>query len=212
VSCCALEDGERARELVAQHIAFYIGGMGTFYRDNLARQGYDEFAHDIHDAWQRGERDYATDRVRAELRDQMGAAGTPDEARTQLQRFESIDGVDAIYISFPRGSRTGRDTRDHDRDGAVVYRSRSSGAVDCVFPLSVGVPSRSALIASNRSLSYQNSYVNAGIYIFQYCSMHPWHTQPRLFPRRFLRDRRRDGTHPPEPRGVRRAGSETDSR
>ncbi|WP_226008168.1 TIGR04024 family LLM class F420-dependent oxidoreductase [Natrinema salinisoli] len=104
VSCCALEDGERARELVAQHIAFYIGGMGTFYRDNLARQGYDELAHDIHDAWQRGERDYATDRVRAELRDQMGAAGTPDEARTQLERFEAIDGVDAIYVSFPRGA------------------------------------------------------------------------------------------------------------
>ncbi|MDF9747803.1 TIGR04024 family LLM class F420-dependent oxidoreductase [Natrinema salsiterrestre] len=104
VSCCALEDGERARELVAQHIAFYIGGMGTFYRDNLARQGYDELAHEIHDAWQRGERDYATDRVRAELRDQMGAAGTPDEACMQLERFESIDGVDAIYISFPRGA------------------------------------------------------------------------------------------------------------
>ncbi|WP_222912856.1 TIGR04024 family LLM class F420-dependent oxidoreductase [Natrinema sp. SYSU A 869] len=104
VSCCALADGERARELVAQHIAFYLGGMGTFYRDNLARQGYDELAHEIHDAWQRGERDRATDRVRAELRDQMGAAGTPAEARTQLEQFESIDGVDAIYISFPRGA------------------------------------------------------------------------------------------------------------
>ncbi|MDS0476996.1 TIGR04024 family LLM class F420-dependent oxidoreductase [Natrinema sp. 1APR25-10V2] len=104
VSCCALEDGERARELVAQHIAFYLGGMGTFYRDNLARQGREELAHEIYDAWQRGDREHATELVQSELRDQMGAAGTPEEAREQLERFEDIDGVDAIYISFPRGA------------------------------------------------------------------------------------------------------------
>jgi coenzyme F420-dependent oxidoreductase len=104
VNCCALDDGERARELVAQHIAFYFGGMGTYYRDNLARQGHEDLAHEIYDAWQDGERKHAIDRVRSELRDQMGAAGTPEEARAQLRQFEAIDGVDAIYISFPRGA------------------------------------------------------------------------------------------------------------
>ena len=104
VSCCALEDGERARELVAQHVAFYIGGMGTFYRDNLARQGYEDVAHEIYDAWQDGHRDRATALVRDELRDQMGAAGTPEAAREQLSQFTDLDGVDAINISFPRGA------------------------------------------------------------------------------------------------------------
>ncbi len=104
VGCCALADGERARELVAQHTAFYIGGMGTFYRDNLARQGYEEVAHEIHDLWQEGDKDRATTIVREELRDQMGAAGTPAEAREQLQQFLDIDGLDAVNVSFPRGA------------------------------------------------------------------------------------------------------------
>lgn len=104
VSCCALADGERARKLVAQHTAFYIGGMGTFYRDNLARQGYDGVAHEIYDAWQGGDHERATTLVREELRDQMGAAGTPSEAREQLSQFTDLDGVDAINVSFPRGA------------------------------------------------------------------------------------------------------------
>lgn len=104
VGCCALEDEQRANELVAQHVAFYIGGMGTYYRDNLARQGYEDLAHEIYDAWQEDERDRAIDLVQSELRDQMGAAGTPEDAREQLERFEAIDDVDAVYISFPRGA------------------------------------------------------------------------------------------------------------
>jgi coenzyme F420-dependent oxidoreductase len=104
VGCCALEDGERARDLLLQHTAFYIGGMGTYYRDNLARQGYEELAHEIYDSWQEGEREHAKDLVREELRDQMGAAGTPEEAREQLDQFLDMDGVDAINVSFPRGA------------------------------------------------------------------------------------------------------------
>lgn len=104
VGCCALEDGQRARDLVAQHTAFYIGGMGTFYRDNLARQGYEAVAREIYDAWQEDDRELAMQLVRDELRDQMGAAGTPEEARAQLAQFEDLDGVDAVNVSFPRGA------------------------------------------------------------------------------------------------------------
>ncbi|PGF17700.1 TIGR04024 family LLM class F420-dependent oxidoreductase [Natrinema sp. CBA1119] len=104
VGCCALEDGERARDLVAQHIAFYIGGMGTFYRDNLARQGYEDVAHEIYETWQEGEKGQATAIVKEQLRDQMGAAGTPEEARDQFEQFLDMDGVDAINVSFPRGA------------------------------------------------------------------------------------------------------------
>lgn len=104
VGCCALEDGQRARDLVVQHTAFYIGGMGTFYRDNLARQGYEKVAHDVYDAWQEGDRELAKQLVRDELRDQMGAAGTPEVAREEFAQFRDLDGVDAINVSFPRGA------------------------------------------------------------------------------------------------------------
>jgi coenzyme F420-dependent oxidoreductase len=37
VPCCALADGERARELVRQHLAFYVGGTPETCRDRFSR-------------------------------------------------------------------------------------------------------------------------------------------------------------------------------
>ncbi|MDY6819891.1 MAG: TIGR04024 family LLM class F420-dependent oxidoreductase [Halobacteriales archaeon] len=104
VNCCALADGERARSLLRSHLAFYIGGMGTFYRDALARQGYEETAHTVHDTWQAGDREEATAAIDDDLLDQLGVAGTPEYVAEQFDTFASIDGVDAIAISFPRGA------------------------------------------------------------------------------------------------------------
>ncbi|RQH01488.1 TIGR04024 family LLM class F420-dependent oxidoreductase [Natrarchaeobius oligotrophus] len=103
VTCCALADDRRARELARQHAAFYVGGMGTFYRDSLIRQGYDE-AESIHDAWQDGDRKRAMAAVGDELLDELCAAGDPESARASLERFEAIDGVDAVAVGFPRGA------------------------------------------------------------------------------------------------------------
>ena len=105
LTCCALEDAERAKELVAQHSVFYIGGMGTFYRDSLARQGYEDAAHAIYDAWQDGDRAAAMQRFREEgFLEKAAVAGTPEEAREQLEAWESIDEVDAVSVSFPRAA------------------------------------------------------------------------------------------------------------
>ncbi len=103
VTCCVLEDAERARELARQHAAFYIGGMGTYYRDSLARQGYDQ-AETIHDAWQEGDRERATAALDDQLLDDLCAAGDRETARENLAAFESLEGVDSVAVSFPRGA------------------------------------------------------------------------------------------------------------
>jgi coenzyme F420-dependent oxidoreductase len=104
LTCCALEDGERARDLARRHVAFYVGGMGTYYRDALARQGYEDTAHEIHEAWQADERERALAAVDDEFLDSLTAAGTPERAREELEKFAEIDGVDAVAVSFPRGA------------------------------------------------------------------------------------------------------------
>ncbi|RBI61825.1 TIGR04024 family LLM class F420-dependent oxidoreductase [halophilic archaeon] len=104
LTCCALPDGERARDLARQHAAFYVGGMGTYYRDSLARQGYEERAHDIAAAWGSGDKERATELVSDELLDDLGAAGTPERAREELQKFRDVDGLDRVAVSFPRGA------------------------------------------------------------------------------------------------------------
>ncbi|ELY76253.1 TIGR04024 family LLM class F420-dependent oxidoreductase [Natrinema pallidum] len=103
VTCCALDDPAEARRLARQHIGFYIGGMGTFYRDALERQGYDEAA-EIHDAWQDGDREHALELVDETILDDLCAAGDPETAREKLEAYEAVDGLDAIAVSFPRGA------------------------------------------------------------------------------------------------------------
>jgi alkanesulfonate monooxygenase SsuD/methylene tetrahydromethanopterin reductase-like flavin-dependent oxidoreductase (luciferase family) len=102
--CCVLEDRERARHLTRQHVAFYVGGMGTFYRDALARQGYEETAYEISQQWASGEKDAAIDAIDDALLDEIAVAGTPEECLDRLDRFEGIEGVDAINVSFPRAA------------------------------------------------------------------------------------------------------------
>ncbi|MEY7851997.1 TIGR04024 family LLM class F420-dependent oxidoreductase [Natrarchaeobius sp. A-rgal3] len=103
VTCCALADAERARNLARQHTAFYVGGMGTFYRDALVRQGYDEAAV-VHEAWQNGNRERALASVSDDLLSDLCAAGDLETAREQLERFERLEGVDGVAVSFPRGA------------------------------------------------------------------------------------------------------------
>ena len=99
--CCALDDGDRARELARHHIAFYIGAMGVVYRDHLARQGYDAETEEIARLWADGQQDEAMAVISDELLDALAVAGTPDEARQQFRRWESLETVDVVAVLFP---------------------------------------------------------------------------------------------------------------
>jgi coenzyme F420-dependent oxidoreductase len=102
----ALADGDRARDLVRRHVAFYVGAMGTFYRDALVAQGWDAGAT-VHEAWQAGNRAEATAALPEALLDELVAGGTPSAATAAVEGFESIDGVDAVAVSFPRDATKG---------------------------------------------------------------------------------------------------------
>ena len=102
--CIALDDRERARELARNHLAFYVGAMGTFYREALERQGYEDEAIEIASEWANGNHDAAMAAITDELLDDLGIAGTPDECRERYADWESIEGVDAVSVSFPRGA------------------------------------------------------------------------------------------------------------
>ncbi len=104
LTCCALEDADRAKRLVKQHAAFYVGGMGTFYRDNLARQGHGDVADAIYDNWQAGDREAAMAALPDDLLEQVAVWGTPETAREHFERFTDVDGVEAVSVSFPRGA------------------------------------------------------------------------------------------------------------
>jgi len=103
--CIALEDRERARRLVSNHIAFYIASMGTFYREALARQGYRETVDEVASKWSNGDQDRAIQTVSRELLDSIGVAGTPSECQEQFADWQTIEGIDAVSVSFPRSAK-----------------------------------------------------------------------------------------------------------
>lgn len=98
--CCAIEDGAKAREYARSQVAFMIAIYGPYYRRAIADAGWASVTAEVGELWQDGEREAAVAAVPDALLDDLVAAGTPEEAREQVERFEAVDDVDAIQIGF----------------------------------------------------------------------------------------------------------------
>lgn len=98
--CMADEDGDVAREKARSYVAFMISIYGPYYRGAIAEAGWGDLTETVSSRWKNGDREGAADAVTDDLLDELVAAGTPAEARKQVSRFESIDGVNAIQIGF----------------------------------------------------------------------------------------------------------------
>jgi coenzyme F420-dependent oxidoreductase len=97
---CALEDGEKARQLGRQHVAFMISVYGPFYRQSIAEQGYEDVVETVRSNWMDGDREAAIDAVDDEILDGLVACGTPDEVNAIIDEFAAIDGCDAVRVGW----------------------------------------------------------------------------------------------------------------
>jgi coenzyme F420-dependent oxidoreductase len=100
VRSCALDDGDRARDIAARQLAFMIGAYGPYYRKSISRQGFDVETDAIHEKWTDGDREAAVAAVTDEMVEELVAAGTTEEVRETVARFEAVDGVDAVRVGF----------------------------------------------------------------------------------------------------------------
>lgn len=69
------------------HLAYYFGGMGTFYNNMLARFGYELEAMKIKDEWKKGNPAGAAAAVTDEILDAIAIHGSADQAIEQLNKF-----------------------------------------------------------------------------------------------------------------------------
>jgi coenzyme F420-dependent oxidoreductase len=97
---CALEDGEQARQLGRQHVAFMISLYGPFYRQSIAEQGYEEMVEEVRNHWQDGDREAAIAAVDDEVLDGLVACGTPEEVNDIVGEFAAINGCDAVRVGW----------------------------------------------------------------------------------------------------------------
>ncbi len=93
------EKREEARRSVAAAVAYYLGGMGTYYHRVASRSGFEAEANSIRAAWQRGDRASAAKIVTDQLIDSVALAGSPNECATRLEEFRNA-GIDLPILSF----------------------------------------------------------------------------------------------------------------
>jgi F420-dependent oxidoreductase-like protein len=96
---CASE-GEKAKLLVQNNIAYYIGGMGDFYYNFAKRMGFVTEAEKIRTAWKAGERDTAAKAVSQEMLDKVAALGSPEHVQNRYQEFRD-EGVTLPICTLP---------------------------------------------------------------------------------------------------------------
>jgi coenzyme F420-dependent oxidoreductase len=98
--CCATEERELARGYARPQVAFMIARYGPSSRQAIADAGWEELTETVQERWRDGDREGAVAAVSDDLLDELVAAGTPEEVREQVERFEAIDGVDAVQVGF----------------------------------------------------------------------------------------------------------------
>ncbi|MDZ7689207.1 MAG: TIGR04024 family LLM class F420-dependent oxidoreductase [Halobacteriales archaeon] len=100
VRCCVASESEQARQQARMMLAFMIARYGPFYRRAVAEFGWEDAVEEIREEWDEGGVAEASQEVPDGLIDDVAAVGTPDEARSRLEEFESIDGVDYVRVAF----------------------------------------------------------------------------------------------------------------
>jgi coenzyme F420-dependent oxidoreductase len=100
---CALEDGDRARRVAREQVAFMLAVYGPYYRQSVADQGYEDATETIYERWHDGDKAGAVEAVPEELLTSAVAAGTPEEVRAVADEFAAVDGLDGVQVGFFRG-------------------------------------------------------------------------------------------------------------
>ncbi|HEV2583714.1 MAG TPA: LLM class flavin-dependent oxidoreductase [Ktedonobacteraceae bacterium] len=96
------EDRQSARFKAAMPLAYYIGRMGDYYAQMLARNGYGQEVEAVRDAWKKGLQS-AVEAVSPALLDITSLVGTPQEIVAKLDTWVAA-GVDEPVLSMPPGT------------------------------------------------------------------------------------------------------------
>jgi F420-dependent oxidoreductase-like protein len=95
--------GPRAKLLLRQQLAYYIGGMGTFYADMFRRMGKEEDVTRIATWWHAGNRVAAADAVSDALLDLCTLNGEVSDVRKGIEIFRE-QGISLPIVSLPHGT------------------------------------------------------------------------------------------------------------
>ena len=96
------EEIQSARFAVAAHLAYYIGKMGVYYAQVLARNGYSKEVEAVQEGWKQGMKG-GVGAVTPELLDATAIIGTPHQVVAKLDQWVAA-GVDEPLLGIPGGT------------------------------------------------------------------------------------------------------------
>ncbi|MFX1283179.1 MAG: LLM class flavin-dependent oxidoreductase [Promethearchaeota archaeon] len=99
IPTCASES-EKAKYLIQRNLAYYIGGMGTFYFEIVKRFGFETEANKIRAAFQAGDRDVAAKNVTRDMLDRIAVVGSPEYVITRYNELRQ-QGTNIPVVSLP---------------------------------------------------------------------------------------------------------------
>jgi F420-dependent oxidoreductase-like protein len=94
------DDEAAARAVLRRHLAFYIGGMGRFYREAVARHGFAGAAEAVRRSWEERDRDAAAAAITDELLDAFAIVGDAQRCRARLDVYRA-SGADLPVLALP---------------------------------------------------------------------------------------------------------------
>ena len=94
------DDETVARAVLRRHLAFYIGGMGRFYREAVARHGFSDTAEAVRRLWDARDRDAAAAAITDELLDAFAIVGDAGRCRARLDDYRAA-GADLPVLALP---------------------------------------------------------------------------------------------------------------
>ncbi|MER3445534.1 MAG: LLM class flavin-dependent oxidoreductase [Candidatus Dadabacteria bacterium] len=100
IPACISSDADLSKRVVQEHIAYYIGGMGTFYHNVISRYGFKDEADRIVEAWKKGSKAQAIQSVSDSMIDSVAIVGRAAEGRKKLEEFR-YSGADLPILIFP---------------------------------------------------------------------------------------------------------------
>jgi F420-dependent oxidoreductase-like protein len=102
VAVVPLDDVAAARAMIKPLVAFYIGGMGTYYHALFCRYGFKDNADLVRELYTAGDRKQASAAVSDALIDAIAICGPPAHCREQLAEWRA-HGLGTALLNLPTG-------------------------------------------------------------------------------------------------------------
>jgi coenzyme F420-dependent oxidoreductase len=100
---CIFRDIELSKKVVKEHIAYYVGEMGTFYYNVISRYGFGDEANSIVEAWKKGSKIQAIQSISDSMLNSVAIVGTIDEGKRRLEEYMQT-GEDLPILILPHKS------------------------------------------------------------------------------------------------------------